>query len=131
MAKTKISEPDAVQYAQFGRRIAALLGSNSDWSPGSDYLGSIGEIALRSLGVGIGDQDQEQLRFWRRIADEYGFDHDGDGTFDGIDWDEAERLARAFREAAEGDSGDAEIDAAVEMADFLESVAELAKDDGR
>lgn len=44
-----------------------------------------------------------------------------------IDADEAQGLADRFREAAESDSGDAEIDAAGEMADYLESLAAEAR----
>lgn len=44
-----------------------------------------------------------------------------------IDPDEAQGLADRFREAAEGDSGDAEISAAVDMAEYLESLAEEAR----
>lgn len=36
----------------------------------------------------------------------------------------AASLAKAFREAAEGDSGDAELRAAVDMAEFLEELSE-------
>ena len=44
-----------------------------------------------------------------------------------IDPDEAQALADGYRTAAEGDSGDAEIDAAGEMADYLESLAAEAR----
>lgn len=43
-----------------------------------------------------------------------------------IDPDEAQGLADRFREAAEGDSGDAEISAACDMAEYLESLAAAA-----
>lgn len=44
-----------------------------------------------------------------------------------IDPDEAQRLADRFREAAEGDSGDSEISAACDMAEYLESLAAEAR----
>lgn len=44
-----------------------------------------------------------------------------------IDPDEAQGLADRFREAAEGDSGDAEISAAADMAEYLESLAVEAR----
>ncbi len=40
-----------------------------------------------------------------------------------IDPDEVQGLADGFREAAEGDSGDSEISAACDMAEYLESLA--------
>lgn len=44
-----------------------------------------------------------------------------------IDIDEAQGLADRFREAAEGDSGDSEISAACDMAEYLESLAAEAR----
>lgn len=44
-----------------------------------------------------------------------------------IDPDEAQGLADRFRGAAEGDSGDAEISAAADMAEYLESLAAEAR----
>ena len=44
-----------------------------------------------------------------------------------IDPDEAQGLADRFREAAEGDSGDSEISAACDMAEYLESLAAEAR----
>lgn len=50
-------------------------------------------------------------------------------SFDAIDWDIAARLVKAFNDAAESGSADAEHAAAVGMADFLAEVESLALND--
>lgn len=43
-----------------------------------------------------------------------------------IDWDEGKKLAKDFFEAAEGDSGDAELSAGWALAEFVEAAAREA-----
>lgn len=54
-----------------------------------------------------------------------------DATFEGIDWAEADRLADAFEEAMDSDSGDAEFSAGYALMEFCREVAALAKASGR
>jgi len=71
--QTTLSEPDSAAYARLGRFTAALLGSQSVWA-GADLLEDIAAQASHAFGRdrSIGDQDQEQLKLWRNVADEIG-----------------------------------------------------------
>lgn len=57
------------KYAAFGKRVAALLGSQWEWR-GAETLEWIGELALGTLGVSIGDQSDELFHAWHTLADE-------------------------------------------------------------
>lgn len=68
---------DDAKLAKFGRYVAALLGSNSQWDSAADYLGEIADAA-DTIGIlptvnGTGD---EPLDYWRGVADGLGIVHD-------------------------------------------------------
>lgn len=76
------TEPTEAQYALLGRYTAALLGSCEDWD-GGDICEAIAEHAAnldRAGGdfPGLGDQDADELKLWRTVADELGIEHDGE-----------------------------------------------------
>jgi len=71
--QTTLSEPDSAAYARLGRFTAALLGSLPEWN-GGDELQDIATEASRAFGTqrAIGDQNPDQLKLWRNVADEIG-----------------------------------------------------------
>ena len=81
-----------------------------------------GTIAFAGLGYSPTLHEMERAIVLRAIKDDRAQRHPVS-----IDPDEAQALADGYRAAAEGDSGDAEIDAAGEMADYLESLAAEAR----
>lgn len=74
----QLEEPTDLQYAIFGRRVAALLGSHERW-PGSEMLGWVEEAAANLIDFpAIGGQSPAELVLWRTVADQLGIEHDGE-----------------------------------------------------
>lgn len=62
-------------------RIMALLGAQEKWSDPSGLLESIAEILNNAHGAEVGscsDQDSDEIESWRDIANELGYEHDGE-----------------------------------------------------
>lgn len=72
----KMAPPADSRYTRFGKRVAALLGANTEWDSAADYLDSIASWAQIDLGLAVGDQSDVVLKFWRLLADELGVDYD-------------------------------------------------------
>lgn len=70
-------EPTTVQYANFGRYVAALLGSQEDWDGAADYLDEIDQVARRKLSASLGSADGPIRSMWQKIADQYGIEYGG------------------------------------------------------
>lgn len=70
-------EPDPRQYSDFGRKVAALLGSDRDWENSSDLLNMIGDIADEFEFKAF---DTDNLDFWREVADEVDIDYEADDS---------------------------------------------------
>lgn len=73
-----ITEPTTEQYAKLGRYVAALMGANEEWDSAADYLEDIAFIGSHVLGVSVGDPGDDELKFWRTLADKLGIEHDGE-----------------------------------------------------
>lgn len=73
-----ITEPTTGQYTTFGRYVAALLGSNTEWDSAADYLEVQAAAAANMLGVSVGDQSPAELKMWRGVADQVGIFYDED-----------------------------------------------------
>lgn len=58
----------------FADRVAALLGSNTEWR--TEDLDTIATWLLDTGRLPVGDQDQETLGHYRRVADALGIAHD-------------------------------------------------------
>lgn len=81
-----------------------------------------GTIAFAGLGYSPTLHEMERAIVLRAIKDDRAQRHPVS-----IDPDEVQALTNRYRAAAEGDSGDAEIDAAGDMAEYLESLAAEAR----
>ncbi len=64
------------QFAQFGKRVAAILGTSDSW--GGDELAAIGEVADRELGRPVGSDNEPDRVAWRRLATAVDIDFDRD-----------------------------------------------------
>lgn len=64
------------QFARFGRQAAAILGTSAEWD--ADHLEYLDQAATVTLGIPVGDQDDDLLRYWRTIADTCGVHYDTD-----------------------------------------------------
>lgn len=82
-----IVKPTDEQFATFGKKVAALLGTQLEWS-GGDCLEDIGSMAVSTLHVQVGDQDDALLNFWRGVADEVGIEYEADEDDEWEDEDE-------------------------------------------
>lgn len=84
-----IKMPTDQAFATFGKQVAALLGTQLEWN-GGDCLEEIALRAIDHLGVSIGDQNDEELHFWRALADKLGVyyeEEDRAGHIDEITFD--------------------------------------------
>ncbi|MDB6425938.1 hypothetical protein [Curtobacterium sp. 20TX0008] len=62
------------QFARFGKRVAAILGTSPSW--GGDEFAAISEVGDRELGRPVGS-DAEAVRVaWRRLAIDLDIDFD-------------------------------------------------------
>ena len=66
------------EYAEFGKRVAARLGSASVWSNSADFLEEFDALAVVHLGTTIGSGSPDLMQFWRERADALGIEHDGE-----------------------------------------------------
>jgi hypothetical protein len=85
--RVEIKQAHLTEFAELGAFTAALLGSFERW-PGTDLLEAIAEKAA-GLGMIIGDQNPEQLAYWRRLADAMLIEHDAEEVDDEDDEDES------------------------------------------
>jgi hypothetical protein len=72
--------PDAAENAYRLDSIAALLGANAEWE-GADFLDSINYEVNEARAAGVsptGSSMPHDLSLWRKIADAYGIEHDGE-----------------------------------------------------
>jgi hypothetical protein len=82
-ADMTIKEKNA--YAEFGRKVAAMLGASYEWDGAADYLDGIAGFAKTSGLPDVGDTDN--LEHYRAIADSLDIEHDGNE--EGMDEDDA------------------------------------------
>lgn len=83
-AQQTVSMPTDEQFADFGRRMAALVGTRQ-WD--GDLFQDLDEQAQETLGAHLGDPDPEVRAMWRGIADDNGITYD-------IDDDEYQQCSR-------------------------------------
>lgn len=67
--------PTDEQFAEFGRRIAAMLGSRSEWNSG-DILQEASDHCEAALGMPLGGDDPAARAMWRGVADDVGVSYD-------------------------------------------------------
>lgn len=79
-APKKVDEPSTEQFANFGRKVAALFASSAEWD--DDTTGDVGSIARNVLDITVGDDmDEGTWLMWEKIAQGYGYEmweHEGD-----------------------------------------------------
>ena len=72
----KLAEDVTARYAEFGERVAVILGSKEEWAEGpSRALEQIESAADELLPIRIATDDM--LDYWRERADKLGIEHDG------------------------------------------------------
>ena len=65
------------EYAEFGKRVAARLGSAEYWSKAADFLEEFDALAVVHLKTTIGSGSPDLMEFWRARADALGIEHSG------------------------------------------------------
>ncbi|MET0885668.1 MAG: hypothetical protein ABWX92_04385 [Mycetocola sp.] len=64
------------RYARIGKYTAAMMGSRENWES-SDMLADISTLWGQMDDRAIGGQSEEELAYWRKIADDLSIRHDG------------------------------------------------------